>query len=135
MGLLGEVTRGLARSANRMVPWTSKRGPRTFYKGRGSKPLGVSIPGRKFLMVPEMVPRLVVPDLTGFKLKPYVSYRASAGTEPPLTARALFEQTAAPKIREDLREGTFAPQQLEKYGFQPSQEGKLFCLYPKNFIR
>ena len=26
--------------------------------------------------IPEMVPELVVPDLEGFKLKPYVSYRA-----------------------------------------------------------
>ena len=26
--------------------------------------------------IPEMVPELVVPDLEGFKLKPYVSYRS-----------------------------------------------------------
>ncbi|XP_020656617.3 large ribosomal subunit protein mL41 [Pogona vitticeps] len=135
MGLLGEMARGLVRGADRTAAWTSKRGPRTFYKGRGSKPLGYLTSSRKFVLVPEMVPRLVVPDLTGFRLKAYVSYRASPGTEPPLTARALFEQTAAPQVRKDLREGTFDPQQLEKYGFEPSQEGKLFCLFPKNFVR
>uniref|UniRef100_A0A8D2Q7I7 Mitochondrial ribosomal protein L41 n=2 Tax=Varanus komodoensis TaxID=61221 RepID=A0A8D2Q7I7_VARKO len=134
MGLLGEVTRGLVRGADRMAAWTSKRGPRTFYKSRGSKYLGF-LTRSQFRLVPEMVPQLVVPDLRGFALKPYVSYRAPAGSEPPPSARALFEQVVAPRVEEDVKAGTFDPESLEKYGFEPNQEGKLFCLFPKNFVR
>ncbi|XP_063000826.1 large ribosomal subunit protein mL41 [Elgaria multicarinata webbii] len=135
MGLLGEVARGLVRGADRTAAWTSKRGPRTFYKSRGAKDAGYITSNRKFVLVREMVPRLVVPDLRGFRLKPYVSYRAPAGIEPPLTARALFRETAAPLIEKDVKAGAFDPQRLEKYGFEPSQEGKLFSLFPKNFVR
>lgn len=135
MGLLGEVTRGLVRGADRMSAWTSKRGPRTFFKSRGCKVLGSITSSRKFVLVKDRVPVLMVPDLTGFKLKPYVSYRAPAGSEPPLSARALFQQTAAPLIEKDVQRATFDPDALEKYGFEPNQEGKLFRLFPKNFVR
>ncbi|XP_054854189.1 39S ribosomal protein L41, mitochondrial [Eublepharis macularius] len=135
MGLLGELTRGLVRGADRTAAWTSKRGPRTFSKSRGTKVVGYLTCSRKFKFVPEMMPKLVVPDLTGFKLRPYVSYRAPAGSEPPLTAHDLFQETVAPRIKEDIQEGTFDAENLEKYGFEPSQEGKLFQLFPKNFVR
>ncbi|KAJ6651980.1 hypothetical protein lerEdw1_015858 [Lerista edwardsae] len=135
MGLLGGLARGLCRGADRTAAWTSKRGPRSFFKSRGAKLLGDLTSSRKFKLVPERVPRLVVPDLRGCRLRPYVSYRAPAGSEPPLTARALFEQAAAPAIERDLRQGTFDPDALEKYGFQPEQEGRLFRLFPKNFVR
>ncbi|XP_053137998.1 39S ribosomal protein L41, mitochondrial [Hemicordylus capensis] len=136
MGLLGELARGLVRGADRMGAWTSKRGSRFFYKSRGAKVLGYRTSSGKFRPQPERVPRLVVPDLAGFRLRPYVSYRAPPGSEPPLSARALFQQTAAPALERDLRQGRFDPQQgLEKYGFEPQQEGRLFCLFPKNFVR
>lgn len=135
MGLLGELVRGLVRGADRTAAWTSKRGPRTFHKGRGTKRLGFVISNGKFRLVPAMVPRLVVPDLSGFKLKPYVSYRAPAGSEPPLDARRLFRETVAGRIEQDVREGRYSPDQLEHYGFEPRQEGKLFQLFPKNFVR
>ncbi|XP_003757595.1 39S ribosomal protein L41, mitochondrial [Sarcophilus harrisii] len=134
MGLLSALTRGLVRGADRMSKWTSKRGPRTFYKSRGAKFTGFSKSG-KFVMVKEMVPEFVVPDLTGFKLKPYVSYRAPAGTDEPLTAKQLFMEAVAPSIEKDFKEGTFDPNNLEKYGFEPTQEGKLFQLYPKNYVQ
>ncbi|XP_043838226.1 39S ribosomal protein L41, mitochondrial [Dromiciops gliroides] len=134
MGLLSALTRGLVRGADRMSKWTSKRGPRTFYKGRGAKFTGFSSSGR-FVKVKEMVPEFVVPDLTGFKLKPYVSYRAPAGTDEPLTAKQLFMEAVAPSIEKDFKEGTFDPKNLEKYGFEPTQEGKLFQLYPKNYVQ
>lgn len=35
----------------------------------------------KFVIVKEMVPELVVPDLSKFKLKPYVSYRTDTEIE------------------------------------------------------
>ncbi|XP_077005026.1 large ribosomal subunit protein mL41 [Tamandua tetradactyla] len=135
MGLLTGVTRGLVRGADRMSKWTSKRGPRTFYKSRGAKGTGVHASDWKFVKIKERVPEFVVPDLTGFKLKPYVSYRAPAGTETPLTAKQLFLEAVAPAIEKDFKEGTFDPENLEKYGFEPEQEGKLFQLYPKNFPR
>lgn len=135
MGLLGAAARCVVRGADRMSKWTSKRGPRTFYKSRGAKGTGYLSRGGKFVLVKEQVPELVVPDLAGFKLKPYVNYRAPAGTDTPLTAERLFREAVAPAIEKDLRAGTFDPERLEKYGFEPTQEGKLFQLYPKNFPR
>ncbi|XP_008937164.1 PREDICTED: 39S ribosomal protein L41, mitochondrial, partial [Merops nubicus] len=115
--------------------FTSKRGPRTYNKGRGAKKPGVLTASHKFLLVKEMVPEFVVPDLRGFKLKPYVSYRAPEGSEQPMTAKQLFTEVVAPRIEKDVKEGTFDPENLEKYGFEPTQEGKLFQLYPKNYVR
>ncbi|XP_036383726.1 39S ribosomal protein L41, mitochondrial [Megalops cyprinoides] len=134
MGVLSALVRGLVRGADRMAEFTSKRGPRTLNKGRGARPTGVVTSSRKFVRVKEMVPELVVPSLEGFKLKPYVSYRTPAGTEPALTPESLFSQAVAPQIQKDIEEGTFNREQLEKYGFEPTQEGKLFKLYPKNFV-
>lgn len=133
MGLLSGAARALVRGADRMSKWTSKRGPRTFHKSRGAKGVGFHGRGGKFVLVKEMVPELVVPDLAGFKLKPYVNYRAPEGTDVPLTAKQLFLETAAPAIEKDFKAGTFDPEHLERYGFEPTQEGKLFQLYPKNF--
>ncbi|XP_070286079.1 large ribosomal subunit protein mL41 [Myotis yumanensis] len=135
MGLLGAAARCVVRGADRMSKWTSKRGPRTFYKSRGAKGTGHLARGGKFVLIREQVPELVVPDLAGFKLKPYVNYRAPAGTDTPLTAERLFREAVAPAIEKDFRAGTFDPERLEKYGFEPTQEGKLFQLYPKNFPR
>ncbi|KAJ8413822.1 hypothetical protein AAFF_G00064200 [Aldrovandia affinis] len=118
-----------------MAEFTSKRGPRTFYKGRGARATGVITSSRKFVSIKEMVPEFVVPSLEGFKLKPYVSYRTPTGTEPALTPETLFTQAVAPRIKKDIEDGTFSPERLEEYGFDPNQEGKLFKLYPKNFVR
>ncbi|XP_029776177.1 39S ribosomal protein L41, mitochondrial [Suricata suricatta] len=135
MGLLSGAARIVVRGADRMSRWTSKRGPRTFHKSRGAKGTGVHVRDGKFVQVKEMVPELVVPELAGFKLKPYVNYRVPAGTDEPLTAEQLFQEAVAPAIEKDFRDGTFDPEQLDKYGFEPTQEGKLFQLYPKNFPR
>ncbi|NXT26253.1 RM41 protein, partial [Syrrhaptes paradoxus] len=135
MGLLTELARGLVRGADRMSPFTSKRGPRSYNKGRGAKKLGVLTSSRKFLLVREMVPEFIVPNLEGFKLKPYVSYRAPEGSEPPMTAKQLFTEVVAPRIEKDVKAGAFDPNNLEKYGFEPTQEGKLFQLFPKNYAR
>ncbi|XP_006218273.1 large ribosomal subunit protein mL41 [Vicugna pacos] len=135
MGLLSGAARALVRGADRMSRWTSKRGPRTFLKGRGAKGTGFHARDRNFVQVKEMVPELVVPELAGFRLKPYVNYRAPEGTDAPLTAKQLFLEAVAPAIEKDFKAGTFDPEHLEKYGFEPTQEGKLFQLYPKNFPR
>lgn len=82
-----------------------------------------------------MIPQFVVPNLEGFKLKPYVSYRTPTGSEPPLTAESLFNEVVAPQIKKDFEEGTLNLDQLTKYGYEPTQEGKLFKLYPKSPVR
>ncbi|MCJ8747018.1 hypothetical protein PDJAM_G00148470 [Pangasius djambal] len=135
MGLLSALTRGLVRGADRTAEFTSKRGPRTFYKSRGAMPAGVLTSSRKFFPVREMIPEFVVPNLQGFKLKAYVSYRSPPGSEQPMTAENLFSQAVAPHIQRDLEASTFDPQQLEKYGLEKTQDGKLFKLHPKNFVR
>lgn len=135
MGVLSRLLRGLVRGADRMSEFTSKRGSRTHNKGRGARPTGLKLSSNKFLSIRAMIPEFVVPDLEGFKLKPYVSYRAPRGTEAPLTPEGLFGEVVAPQIRKDFEEGTFNKDQLEKYGFEPTQEGKLFKLYPKNYVR
>lgn len=118
-----------------MSEFTSKRGSRTHNKGRGARPTGLKLSSGKFLPIRAMIPEFVVPNLEGFKLKPYVSYRSPRGTLPPVTAQSLFAEVAAPRIKKDIEEGTFSEDQLEKYGFESTQEGKLFKLYPKNYVR
>ncbi|XP_028852851.1 large ribosomal subunit protein mL41 [Denticeps clupeoides] len=135
MGLLSTLTRGLFRGADRTAEFTSKRGPRSNYKGRGARPTGVLTSSRKFFPIQEMIPEFVVPSLEGFRLKPYVSYRSPDGTEVPVTSESLFAEVVAPHIKKDVEEGTFDKDQLEKYGYEGTQEGKLFKLYPKNFVR
>ncbi|CAK6959648.1 S ribosomal protein L41%2C mitochondrial [Scomber scombrus] len=135
MGVLSTLMRGLMRGADRMSEFTSKRGSRTHNKGRGSRPTGLKLSSNKYLTLRAMIPEFVVPDLEEFKLRPYVSYRTPKGTEPPVTAESLFAEAVAPQIKKDFDEGTFSKEQLEKYGFDPKQEGKLFKLYPKNFVR
>ncbi|XP_069789384.1 large ribosomal subunit protein mL41 [Narcine bancroftii] len=135
MGLLSNLARGLVRGADRTAKLTSKRGPRSFYISRGAKPTGILTSSGKFVRIKSMVPELVVPNLEGFHLKPYVSYKAPKGTEQPLTAKELFMETAAVQIEKDFQEGTFDQNNLKKYGFEPSQEGKLFKLFPKNYVR
>ncbi|XP_069798900.1 large ribosomal subunit protein mL41 [Dendropsophus ebraccatus] len=135
MGLLQHLTRGFIRGSDRMAEITSKMGPNSFNRGRGAKKAGFVTSNWKFVKVKEMVPEFIVPDLSGFKLKPYVTYKAPAGTEEMMTAKRLFMETAAPAIEKDIENGTFDPNNLEKYGFEPTQEGKLFQLYPRNYVQ
>lgn len=135
MGVLSTLMRGLVRGADRMAEFTSKRGSRTHNKGRGARPTGLRLSSGKFLSFRAMIPEFVVPNLDGFKLKPYVSYRSQRGTLPPVTAQSLFAEVVAPQVKTDFEEGAFSKDQLEKYGFEPTQDGKLFKLYPKNYVR
>lgn len=135
MGVLSTLMRGLVRGADRMAEFTSKRGSRSHNKGRGARPTGLKLSSGKFLPIQAMIPEFVVPNLEGFKLRPYVSYRAPRGTLPPVTAQSLFDDVVAPQIRKDFEGGTFSKDQLQKYGFEVTQDGKLFKLYPKNYVR
>ena len=82
----------------------------------------------KFVKVPEMIPEIMVPDLTGFQvcvlvflgiealfdilflfqLKPYVSYRAE-DVVLPLTTEDLFAQVYGSKITADYGRGKLGP--------------------------
>ncbi|XP_076438541.1 large ribosomal subunit protein mL41-like [Babylonia areolata] len=58
-----------------------------------------------FRNVPEMIPNFVVPDLTGFPLKPYVSYKVKDIHQSKMTARDLFQATYATEITRDVKDG------------------------------
>ncbi|XP_076854373.1 large ribosomal subunit protein mL41 [Brachyhypopomus gauderio] len=135
MGVLSTLVRGLVRGADRTAEFTSKRGPKTFYKSRGAMPTGVVTCSRKFIPIREMIPEFVVPRLEGCRLKAYVSYKTPPGTEERETPERLFARAVAPQIMKDIEAGAFDKDQLEKYGLEKTQEGKLFKLYPRNFVR
>lgn len=100
-----------------------KQSPRTFYKSHGAKDAGFQARNGKSVQVKEMVP-----ELAGFRLKPYLNYRARR-------SRPLFREVVELAIQKDFRDGTFDPGHLEKDSFEPTQDGKLFQLYPKSFPR
>ncbi|XP_066147689.1 large ribosomal subunit protein mL41 [Euwallacea fornicatus] len=111
----------------------NKRGSRTFKKQqsenrdpdlfhtRGVREVGYFEEG-KFVVIPEKIPELIVPDLKDCKLKPYVSYRAPEVVQSEFTAEDLFSVVYAPKIIKDFREG-----KLDDKGnpVEPSPEEKL----------
>lgn len=70
--------------------------------------LGIRWPGywfkRKFVYVKEMEPELIVPDLTGFQLKPYVSYRTEEVLNEPFTAKELFDKVYAGEVERAFKE-------------------------------
>jgi len=59
----------------------------------------------KIEQVPEMVPELIVPDLTDCQLKPYVSYATKEITQEEITSKDLFSEIYARKIVDDFKEG------------------------------
>ncbi|GFR28125.1 39S ribosomal protein L41, mitochondrial [Trichonephila clavata] len=87
---------------------------------------GQRLPGywkdKEFVKVPEMVPELVVPDLTNFPLKPYVSYRAADTEQEKFTPEHLFYAVYAKKLEKDFKEG-----KLDERGnpLEPSEEEKM----------
>jgi len=52
--------------------------------------------------VPEMIPEMIVPDLTDCELKPYVSYRAADIYQTEFKAVDLFDIVYANKIKKDF---------------------------------
>ncbi|XP_059138463.1 large ribosomal subunit protein mL41-like [Physella acuta] len=60
---------------------------------------------KKYIHVPEMVPEFVVPDLTGFELKPYVSYKAKEITQLPLSPQDIFNTVYAEEIKSSFEKG------------------------------
>ncbi|XP_050548023.1 39S ribosomal protein L41, mitochondrial [Daktulosphaira vitifoliae] len=60
--------------------------------------------GNKVVTIPEKIPDIIVPDLEGFQLKPYVSYRVPEVTQSEFTAKDLFNAVYRTKIVEDFKE-------------------------------
>lgn len=73
--------------------------------------------------VPEKVPELIVPDLTGFKLKPYVSYRAKEVIQEKLTSKDLFNAIYGTKIVNDFKAGKINLETGES--LEPSEAEKM----------
>ena len=71
---------------------TGKRGNKDFYKGRGAKSTGFHTRKGSYIIQPHKLRDFVVPDLTGFKLKPYVSHRTPNVVAQPITAAELVEK-------------------------------------------
>lgn len=97
---------------NKIGTFEHYRLPRTLLEDEFSYPvcrdtMGIRWPGywfkKKFVYVPEMEPELVVPDLEGFQLKPYVSYRTEELETRPFTAKELFDCVYADKIESDFQ--------------------------------
>ncbi|CAF4249723.1 unnamed protein product [Rotaria sordida] len=63
----------------------------------------------KFVYIEEMEPELVVPDLTDFKLKPYVSYDVTEIKQDQFLARDLFNATYAKSIADQFKRGEINP--------------------------
>ncbi|KAG6769362.1 hypothetical protein POTOM_024993 [Populus tomentosa] len=74
LGLITGIGRAMRRKRTSSLDiLSSKRAPRTYYKGKNCKPTGFHTRKGGYVVVPEKLPNYVVPDLTDFKLKPYVS--------------------------------------------------------------
>lgn len=95
----------------------NKRGPRDFKKAqtiephpavpidkRGVRDTGYTHDG-VYHEIPEMIPELIVPDLTGFALKPYVSYKTPEVIQSEFTSEDLFNAIYSQKIVDDFKNG------------------------------
>merc|ERR1711874_96667 len=86
----------------------------------GTRTTGINHAGY-FEPIPEMIPELIVPDLTDFQLKPYVSYATKEVYQEELTSKDLFNVLYGRKIIKDFKEGkldedgnSLSPSELEK---------------------
>lgn len=71
---------------------------------RGVRDTGIIVNGQ-YVEIPEKIPEIVVPNLEGCKLKPYVSYRAPDVIQSEFTSLDLFNAVYSKKIIEDFKEG------------------------------
>lgn len=71
---------------------------------RGVRDTGYKLNG-KYVEFAEMIPQLVVPDLTGCQLKPYVSYKTPEVVQSEFTSQDLFNAVYSQKIVADFKAG------------------------------
>ncbi|KAF9606727.1 hypothetical protein IFM89_028103 [Coptis chinensis] len=74
LGIIQGIGRAMRRKRTSSLSiLSSKRAPRDYYKGKNCIPTGFHTRKGGYVLVQEKLPNYVVPDLTDFKLKPYVS--------------------------------------------------------------
>lgn len=84
---------------------------------------------KEFKYIKEMEPELIVPDLDGFNLKPYVSYKTKDIDTPELTAKLLFDKHYAGNIVDKMMNN----QEIEiKINEDEILESKLKALRPNS---
>lgn len=71
------ISKYISKSAKKRIPLTTKRAGKGFYKGNGSTKEGRLTSKGKFISDPKRQVELMVPDLEGFNLKPYIARTAS----------------------------------------------------------
>ncbi|CRL04691.1 CLUMA_CG017755, isoform A [Clunio marinus] len=111
----------------------NKRGTRIFKKYRhisnpdipidlrGLRETGIRING-EYKEIPEMIPELIVPDLTDCKFKPYVSYKTLDVVQSEFTSQDLFNAIYAGKILNDFKNDNLNEDGTSK---EPSEEEQL----------
>ena len=67
------MSKYLSKSATKRLPLNTKRAKKGYYKGKGCTSEGRLTSKGKFIADPLKKLQLIVPDLTGFKLKPYIA--------------------------------------------------------------
>ncbi|OIW14546.1 hypothetical protein TanjilG_12945 [Lupinus angustifolius] len=74
LGLIVGIARTFRRKRTSSLDiLSSKRASKGYYKGKNCKPTGFHTRKGGYVLVEEKLPKYIVPDLTDFKLKPYVS--------------------------------------------------------------
>lgn len=69
---------------------------------RGVRDTGVIVSG-KYREVPELIPQLIVPDLTDCKFKPYVTYKTPDVIQSEFTSQDLYNAVYAQKVIDDFK--------------------------------
>ena len=67
------MSKYLSKSATKRLPLTTKRAGKGYYKGKGCTSEGRLTSKGRFIADPLKKLQLIVPDLEGFPLKPYIS--------------------------------------------------------------
>jgi len=63
----------VSKSARKRLPLTTKRAKKGYVKGKGCTVEGRHLKNGRYVMDPKKMLKLIVPDLTDFKLKPYIA--------------------------------------------------------------
>ncbi|VEU40816.1 unnamed protein product [Pseudo-nitzschia multistriata] len=71
------ISKYISKSARKRMPLTTKRAGKGYYKGKGATKEGRLTSKGKFIPDPKKKLELIVPDLEGFNLKPYIARTAS----------------------------------------------------------
>jgi large subunit ribosomal protein L41 len=72
-----DMSKYISKSRTKRLPITTKRAGKGFYKGKGSTKEGLVNSKGQYQPDHRLKLQLVVPDLEGFKLKPYIARTAS----------------------------------------------------------